>query len=139
MWHDDEREMAAGELENILVMEGVQAILLVRMDDGELLLQKSSSGCGIDLRLAARAYAQVLRAQAKIVKLLGQQDVTEDIQITMRHACHLLHVIDEHAFLMAVMLRDEDGSSALGMLRLVMSQACERLAKLGSAIEERDD
>lgn len=114
-------------LDDLIGMDGVIAVALVYMADGSIFDSRLTDSCEMDITLAARVYAQIFRAQRKVIKVLKEEDVLEDIQVTQLKQYHLMMKIssDLNIFMLLIMARNEQGT--LGMVRLLMSQAQKKM------------
>jgi hypothetical protein len=74
-------------IDNMLALDGALAAAIVDSSSGMLL---GSGGGGVDLEAAAAGNTEVVRAKLKTMKLLGLNDVIEDMLITLGKQYHIL-------------------------------------------------
>lgn len=116
------QEVFETALNQLVDVDGVLAALFISMSDGHVIAERSNRSPEMNLNHAAQAYAQILRAQYKVIKILKQQDQVKDIQITQDQQYHLIMsaVGDPDVFLLVIVSREK--GNPLAMVRLAMNQ-----------------
>ena len=74
-------------LDELLTCDGAMCAAVVDSDSGMTL---GSAGTGVDMEVAAAGNTEVFRAKTRTMRLLGLDDVVEDMLITLGKQYHLL-------------------------------------------------
>lgn len=74
-------------LEDLLTCDGAMCASVVDAESGMML---GAAGSGVDLEIAAAGNTEVVRAKLKTMRMLGLNDVIDDILITLGKQYHLI-------------------------------------------------
>lgn len=95
-------------------VSGTLGVVLVDRHSGRCIC---TAGSGIDLEVAGRGGARVMKAHDGALRRLGQQDALEDMLITAQTQFHILRPVDSKVLLCLVIQRDR-GNLALARHKL---------------------
>ena len=79
-------------LNQLMAIEGAQAVALVDHDSGMLL---GEAGSGLDMEVAAAGNTEVIRAKMKTCTALRLDDTIEDILISLGRAYHIMRPVSQ--------------------------------------------
>lgn len=95
-------------MQQIMSLDGATCAALVDSASGMILGQ---IGTGVDLEAAAAGNTEVVRAKLKTMRLLGLNDVIEDILITLGKQYHIIRPMARQEGLFIYMVLDKSKSN----------------------------
>lgn len=104
-------------LEELMAIEGAQAVALVDSDSGMAL---GTAGGGVNLEVAAAGNTEVVRSKQKVMGSLGIKDKIEDILISLGTQYHLIRPLTNHQSLFFYVVLNR-ATSNLAMARFKLS------------------
>ena len=105
-------------LQELMEIDGVQAVALVDYESGMLL---GEAGSGIDMEIAAAGNTEVVRAKMKTANALGLNDSIEDILITLGKGYHIIRPVEKATGLFLYVVADKEKSNLALARRQVLN------------------
>ncbi|WP_230633117.1 hypothetical protein, partial [Citrobacter amalonaticus] len=104
-------------LDSLMTLDGAICAAVVDTRNGMIL---GHVGSGIDIEIAAAGNTDVIKAKIKTIKLLGINEVIEDILITLENQYHILRPLQkvDSVFIYLVLSR-RDSNLALARRRVM--------------------
>lgn len=115
----------AQSLDELVASAGAQCAVLVDSDSGMILGQ---SGFSPDIEVAAAGNTEVIRAQIKALRTLGQDEVIDDILITLSTQYDILRPLKANPSIFLYVTLDK-AKANLALARFRVSE-CEALLAL---------
>lgn len=108
-------------LDSLMTLDGAICAAVVDTRNGMIL---GHVGSGIDIEIAAAGNTDVIKAKIKTIKLLGINEVIEDILITLENQYHILRPLQkvDSVFIYLVLSR-RDSNLALARRKVMDVEA----------------
>lgn len=104
-------------LQELMSIDGVQAVALVDYQSGMLL---GEEGSGIDMEAAAAGNTEVVRAKIRTAQALKLNDGIEDILISLHKAYHIIRLVESNPGLFFYVVLDrQKGNLALARRKVL--------------------